>query len=167
MAVIEIKNRWTGVVIYAHETTTEKIKSGIATREAVEAAVCGGVNLSGADLSSADLRDADLSDADLRGVPRIKNIHQSVFDAASKPGALNMSGWHCGTAHCRAGWVVTLAGEAGAAMEFCMGTPAAAAMIYLASDPELANIPDFYADNATALADMERLAKLEREKDGA
>jgi hypothetical protein len=44
-----------------------------------------------------------------------------------------------------------------------MGTSAAAAMIYMASDPELENIPDFYADNETALADMKRLAEMGRE----
>lgn len=73
-----------------------------------------------------------------------------------------MGSWHtCETTHCRAGWVVTLAGEAGAAMEFCMGTPAAAALIYLKSDPKLEKIPDFYTNNETALTDMKRLAELE------
>ncbi len=75
-----------------------------------------------------------------------------------------MSSWHgsCGTTHCRAGWVVTLAGEAGAAMEFCMGTAAAAALIYLKSDPKLGKIPNFYdMDNAAVMADMKRLAESE------
>jgi hypothetical protein len=40
-----------------------------------------------------------------------------------------------------------------------VGTPAAAAMIYMRSDPELESIPDFYANNDDALADMKRLAK--------
>ena len=44
-------------------------------------------------------------------------------------------------------------------MEFCLGTPAAAALIYQASDPTLERIPDFYASNADALADMKRLAE--------
>ncbi|WP_425909887.1 hypothetical protein [Nitrobacter sp. TKz-YC02] len=42
-----------------------------------------------------------------------------------------------------------------------MGTPAAAAMIYLASDPKIERIPNFYATNDEALADMKRLAELE------
>jgi hypothetical protein len=42
-----------------------------------------------------------------------------------------------------------------------MGTPAAAAVIYLASDPKLERIPDFYANNQDALADMKRLAETE------
>ena len=118
-------------------------------------AVLSGVDLRGAILSGVDLRDADL-----RGVPKIENIHKAIYEAVSKPGALDMSTWHtCETTHCRAGWVVTLAGEAGAAMEFCMGTPAAAALIYLKSDPKLEKIPDFYADDETALADMKRLAE--------
>jgi hypothetical protein len=129
-------------------------------------------DLSGADLSDAYLRnavlsgavlrDADLSGADLSGVPEIKNIHQTIYEAVSKPDALDMSTWHkCETTHCRAGWVIALAGEAGAAMEFCMGTPTAAALIYLKSDPKIEKIPNFYADNADALADMKRLAELE------
>ncbi len=73
-----------------------------------------------------------------------------------------MGSWHvCETTHCRAGWVVTLAGEAGKAMEWCLGTPAAAAIIYLASDPKIEKMPNFYADNETAMADMKRLAELE------
>ena len=73
-----------------------------------------------------------------------------------------MGSWHtCETTHCRAGWVVTLAGEGGKALEWAMGTPAAAALIYLASDPKIEKIPDFYADNSDALADMKRLAELE------
>ena len=119
-------------------------------------------DLLGAYLSDADLRDAGLRDAVLRGVPKIPNIHQAVYTAASAPGALEMGDWHtCKTTYCRAGWVVTLAGDAGEAMEFCMGTAAAAALIYLASDPKLEKIPNFYATNADALADMKRLAEQE------
>ena len=74
-----------------------------------------------------------------------------------------MSSWHkCETTHCRAGWVVTLAGAGGAALEWAMGTPTAAAIIYLASDPKLEKMPDFYADNGEAMADMKRLAEIEK-----
>jgi hypothetical protein len=43
-------------------------------------------------------------------------------------------------------------------MEWCLGTPTAAALIYQASDPGLRHIPDFYAGNQAALDDMKRLA---------
>jgi len=123
-------------------------------------AVLRGADLSDAVLRGAVLRGAVLSDADLSGVPFIKDIHKTLYEAVSKPGALDMSAWHtCGTTHCRAGWVVTLAGEAGAAMEFCMGTPAAAALIYLKSDPKIEKIPDFYCENEEALEDMRKLAE--------
>ena len=72
-----------------------------------------------------------------------------------------MGSWHCGTSHCRAGWVVTLAGQPGLDLEAKIGTPAAAMAIYMASDPERwknERLPDFYCDNATALADMARMA---------
>jgi len=56
---IEIKNRWTGKVIYAGEYAN--------VREAVCKAVEGKADLTDADLTGADLRDADLTGADLRG----------------------------------------------------------------------------------------------------
>jgi hypothetical protein len=125
-------------------------------------------DLSGADLRDADLRDADLSGADLRGAVlrdfpvKIPNIHQAVFAAASAPQALDMATWHkCETAHCRAGWVTTLAGDGGKALEWMMGPAAAAALIYAASDPTLEKVPNFYATNEEALADMKRLAEQE------
>ncbi len=135
-----------------------------------------GADLSGAVLRRADLRDADLSGADLRRavlsgavlpdwIPRIPDIHQRIFAAASADGALDMSAWHrtgcCGTTHCRAGHVVVQAGDGGRILEGVYGTAAAAAMIYAASDPSLECTPNFYASNAEALEDMKRLADLE------
>jgi hypothetical protein len=120
-----------------------------------------GADLRGADLRWADLRWADLRGADLGGAPVIEDIHAKVYAAASQPGALDMGKWHCGTSHCRAGWVVTLAGKEGLDLESKIGTPAAAVAIYMASDPDRwkeERLPDFYCDNATALADMARMA---------
>jgi len=137
-------------------------------------AVVRGANLIGADLSGAVLRGANLIGANLigadlrenlEGVPFIKDIHQTVYNACTvPPDALDMVDWHkCETTHCRAGWVVTLAGEGGKALKFAMGTPAAAAIIYLKSDPKLEKMPDFYCSNEEALADMKRLADAERD----
>src|SRR6185437_10613325 len=51
-------------------------------------------------------------------VPRIENIHQKVYAAVTQPNAFDMANWHtCGTTHCRGGWVVTLAGAEGKALE--------------------------------------------------
>jgi hypothetical protein len=61
----------------------------------------------------------------------------------------------------RAGWVTTLVGDAGRALERKIGTPAAATLIYLASDPNLGRVPDFYCRNAEAMDDMKRLADAE------
>ncbi len=74
-----------------------------------------------------------------------------------------MRTWHtCEKTHCRAGWVVTLAGEAGKALEKFFDTPLAAMKIYDASSslPRI-NPPRFFEDNETALADMKRMAELE------
>ena len=77
--------------------------------------------------------------------------------------ALNMSDWHtCGTTHCRAGWAVHLAGEAGYALERFHGTALAAQLIYRESDPAHPVSPTrFYETNEQAMADMKRLADLE------
>ena len=56
---VEIKSRWTGVLLYSGEH--------VDVKEAVEAAVKAGAYLRGADLRDADLRDANLRDADLGG----------------------------------------------------------------------------------------------------
>ncbi len=120
-----------------------------------------GADLTGANLTGADLRGANLRGANLRGTPVIEDIHVKVYAAASQPGALDMGTWHCSTSHCRAGWVVTLAGKEGADLEAEIGTPAAAMAIYMASDPErwkTERLPDFYCNNETALADMARMA---------
>lgn len=50
--------------------------------------------------------------------PKIENIHNTLLNAVNKPNALNMGAWHtCDTTHCRAGWVVTLAGKKGKELE--------------------------------------------------
>ncbi len=76
----EIKNRWTGEVIYTSQKET--------LREAVIEAVESGANLSGAylsdaDLSGADLRGAYLSDADLSGA----NLRGADLSGANLRGA--------------------------------------------------------------------------------
>jgi hypothetical protein len=69
-----------------------------------------------------------------------------------------MNHWHCGTTHCRAGWVVTLAGDAGKELEVATSTLHAAMLIYSASDPTW-RMSDFFASNTEALADMKAMAE--------
>jgi hypothetical protein len=72
-----------------------------------------------------------------------------------------MSTWHtCSTTHCRAGWVVTLAGEAGKKLEERFNTEFAAMQIYKASGYRI-NPARFYDSNEAAMADMKRLAEQE------
>jgi hypothetical protein len=92
-------------------------------------------------------------------VPKIENIHQRIFDAVSAPKALDMRDWHtCNTTHCRAGWVVHLAGEAGYALERFHNTALAAQLIYRASGYDI-NPGRFFDNNANALEDMRKLAE--------
>ena len=67
MSSIQIKHRYTSAVLYTHETLDERQASGIALRDALEAAVESDADLSGADLSGANLRDAYLRGAYLSG----------------------------------------------------------------------------------------------------
>lgn len=157
----EVRNRWTDEVQFTAEiSVTENMLPSVKLGRAVKWARDNGADLRYADLSNADLRYADLRGADMNDCPvKIADIHKKVYAAASAEGALNMGDWHtCETTHCRAGWVTHLAGEGGKVLEFAFGTPAAAAMIYMASDPYLTKVPDFYASNEDALEDMARLA---------
>jgi hypothetical protein len=181
-----IKSRWTSLVkveaeIDCAEDTPKSVKSGLAVKCAINSganpsgtvlsgAVLSYANLSGTVLSGTVLSGANPSGTVLSGavlsyanLPVIKNIHQEIYAAASQPSALDMGNWHvCDTTHCRGGWAVFLAGSAGRDLEEKMGTAAAAALIYMASDPHLDQVPNFYSTNADALADMARLAKAEK-----
>jgi len=76
-----------------------------------------------------------------------------------------MGEWHtCETTHCRAGWVVTLAGDKGKALEDKFGTALAASLIYRDSSPHKVGMNRFYDNDKEGLADMKRLADLENGK---
>ena len=77
-----------------------------------------------------------------------------------------MGNWHtCKNTHCRAGWVIALAGEAGRELEQYFDTPLAAMKIYDVSDPGFQINPGrFFDDNDAALADMKRMAEASPEK---
>ena len=90
-------------------------------------------------------------------VPVIPDIDARILSVIdSGQGKLNMGSWHsCETTHCRAGWAITLGGEAGAALERQYGPERAGAMIYTAST---GRVPHFYATDANALEDIRRCA---------
>lgn len=98
-------------------------------------------------------------------VPIIENIHSKILDAVSIPEALDMETWHsqtCDTTHCRAGWVVQLAGEAGKELETETSTLFAAMQIYHKSSPDIrVSPPRFFESNELAMADIKRCAELE------
>lgn len=66
-AHIQIKHRWTGAVLYTHESTAERIDSGLAMRDALESACKAGASLDGASLDGASLVGASLVNASLVG----------------------------------------------------------------------------------------------------
>jgi hypothetical protein len=95
-------------------------------------------------------------------IPVVPGIHSKVHEAVKQPNALDMSDWHtCETTHCRAGWVVTLAGEAGKKLESQTSTEFAAMAIYSASSEIKVSPVRFYESNEKAMADIERCSQLE------
>jgi hypothetical protein len=165
--MIEIKHYWTNEVIFRDEQAE-------ALRDAVIRRVANLGSLRGADLRGADLSDAKgldengqpipLTDADyieirdryresrpdVPVVPLLDSTICRIINAGE--GKLDMSNWHnCETTHCRAGWAIHLAGEAGYALEAKYGSERAGGMIYRASTGRW---PDFFAGNEEALRDI-------------
>ena len=93
-------------------------------------------------------------------VPSVTNLDRRVYEAASQPGALEMDNWHtCEQTHCRAGWIVFLAGEQGRALKKRFNTELAAMLIYHKSTGRKISPVRFYDSNEDALADMRRCAE--------
>src|SRR5262245_15423782 len=135
-------------------------------------AYLSGAYLSGADLSDADLRDADLRGADLRGadlrgadlrgadlpyIPIVEQLDAKILAAIETGGELKMKEWHtCETTHCRYGWAITLAGDAGRVLEGEVGPLTAGALIYWNS---AGYIPAYTGEDDAVLEDIRQHAQ--------
>lgn len=161
---VEIKHRLDGVVLF--EVETDSLKNAVESA-VKERAYLRGAYLTGAYLTDADLTDAYLRGAYLRGAEKyytVPQLHTKILAAIEAGGTLEMRSWHaCETTHCRAGWAIHLAGPAGKFLEACMGSAAAGALITLASCPWMEKVPNFYASNEEALADIRACALKEAE----
>ena len=82
---IEIKNRFTGSIVFSSTKTTFK--------EAVEEAKNSGANLCDADLRNADLSDADLSNAELQNARFYGRGGSEVIKKANLEGFLGALGF--------------------------------------------------------------------------
>ena len=84
---IEIKNRWTGSVLFEYE------KENNILRDTVEEAIKEGADLEGADLEGANLREANLEGANLKGANlrganlAIANLEGAFLRGANLEGA--------------------------------------------------------------------------------
>lgn len=121
-------------------------------------------NLTQADLSLANLTGANLTGANLTGavglpdVPVVADIDAKILAAIEAGGELYMKNWHsCATTHCRAGWAITIAGEAGLELERKTSPYLAGRLIYEASRSGVP-CPDFFATDEEAMADLRRCA---------
>ena len=133
----------------------------------LEGAYLEGADLKGADLEGAYLKGAGLEGAYLKGadlgskieIPTIEKPYTKILEAIKGEGKLEMSNWHkCETTHCIGGWVSHLAGEKGKKLEDFVGMPATATLILKKSG---ARIPNYWADNETAMKFVEEQAKKE------
>ncbi len=161
---MKITSRWTGATVFesdAVDNIFELVKLAAQSGTDLSGANLIRANLRGANLIRANLGRADLREADLRGAdlvyaPKIENLDAKILAAIENGGALNMSTWHtCETTHCRAGWAIHLAGEAGKVLESAYGAAVAGSLIYNASTGA---VPNFYATNEEALEDMRKAA---------
>jgi hypothetical protein len=95
-------------------------------------------------------------------VPNIDAAMLASIELHKDTNGLDMNRWHggacddtnwCNTTHCRAGYAICLAGKAGFALEKRVGSELAGKMIYAVSRPDKP-LPDFYASNEDAMADI-------------
>src|ERR1051326_7011041 len=144
-------------ILTGADLTGAVLMRAILTGADLTGAVLAGADLTGAVLADAVLTDAVLTGAVLAGadIPVVPDIDATIYAAITDgKGELQMGAWHtCATTHCRAGWAITLAGEAGRKLEKRYGPAAAGALIYAKSRPGVP-IPNFYAGDEAALADI-------------
>jgi hypothetical protein len=98
-------------------------------------------------------------------VPVVENIHSKILDAIKTEGnKLEMGDWHtCSTTHCRGGWAIFLAGDAGRELENKTNSLFAAIQIFKASSPIRVSNQMFFKSNDESMEDIIRCAKLEKE----
>ena len=159
------RNAWgganlTGAILTGANLTGARLTDAILTDARLTDAI-----LTRADLTRADLTGVDLTGVDLTSIgyaiPVVADLDARMLAAVeASPDALEMARWHtCETTHCRAGWAITLAGVAGRELEARIGSSAAGALIYVASTGR-GQVPNWYASNEDALADIRRCAAL-------
>jgi uncharacterized protein YjbI with pentapeptide repeats len=143
------------------------LRGAVLNGAVLNGAVLSGAVLSDANLSGANLRGANLRGADLRNADtyKVEQLHMKMLEAIDAGGALEMGDWHtCETTHCRAGWAIHLAGKPGRLLESIYGPAMAGALIHQASCPWLEKVPDFYASNTVAMADIRACAAREQKE---
>ena len=141
------------------DLTGAVLTDAVLTRAVLTRADLTGADLTRANLTGAVLTGADLTDAVGIRAPVLPHLDARILAAVEGDaalGALDMDDWHkCETTHCRAGWAIHLAGDAGYMLEDRIGPAAAGALIYAASRPGQP-VPNFYASTEDALDDLRR-----------
>ena len=118
-------------------------------------------------LVETNLRRSVFINCDLMGakfsfpIPVVPNLDRRIWDTISSGnGGLFGEMWHrFATTHCRGGWAITLAGNAGRQLEDLVGTSLAAYLIYRESRPGIAP-PDFWVDDETLFSSLRQDAYL-------
>ena len=111
--------------------------------------------------SCSDCSEKKNTKEDLK-IPVIKKVHTKILQAVSLPDALEMGSWHtCDTTHCRAGWIVILAGKAGKELEEKTSTLFAAMCIVNKSSDIPIPLQEYFKDNHNAMTDIRQCADFE------
>lgn len=91
------------------------------------------------------------------------NIEDDIRELHTEEAIEKFEEKSCGTAHCRAGWAIHLAGKAGYDLELKVGPRNAGALIYQAS---AGYVPDFFCTTEEALDDIQETADEETADEG-
>jgi len=157
--MIEIKHKETGAVLWREDAGEPLVDADLRDADLASLTRSDLYNLGDYVLAGIHLEGALLPE----GVPVVPCLDARILAELEKPRhALNMDVWHgdgarCNTTHCRAGWAIHLAGEAGYSLEWHYGPELAGALIYAASDPT-EPIPNFHCSRAEAVRDLRRRA---------
>ena len=122
---IEIKNRFTGEVIYTgeHETLRDAVVTAVANRADLSGAYLSGAYLSGANLSGANLRRANLSGANLSDAGLSNTIMPGFADelpTSLKEAAIKTKEWLLDGHWTRGKWIETPTGAYAGDCKACL-----------------------------------------------
>ena len=132
----------------------------------------GGRQLEAAPIPKTGAEFCDFNGISQGAAFKVENIDSKIYESIeSGKGKLDMRYWHgkevnadnwCNTTHCRAGYAICLAGQAGFDLEKKYGAEMAGKMIYAVSRPDQ-ELPDFHDSNESVMEELKKAYKINKE----